>query len=343
VVIAAALVVVVAGLKVAAELLLPLVVAVFLALLSLPLLGWLRRRHLPLVAAVALTILADVALLVAFGMLISVALSEFVAVAPDYLEQLGDVAETALDNVFFRGVALSRWLAFDQLDPQAVINVAGGIVGETVKGVAATFASVSVVLLLLIFFLLEAVGLPAKLRKAMGREQVDLKRYRSIIREIQRYLLIKTVVSAGTGVLVGAWTAFLGLDFAVLWGFLAFLLNYIPVIGSIVAGIPAVLLALVQLSLGGALAVAAGYLVINFLLGNLLEPAWMGRRLGLSTLVVFLSLLFWGWVWGPIGMIVSVPLTVAAKIMMEHSERLRWIAVLLGPNPVLAGEARAGE
>ena len=116
-----------------------------------------------------------------------------------------------------------------------------------------------------------------------------------------------------------------------LWGTLAFLLNYVPNIGSIIAAIPALLLALVQLGPGAVLWSAIGYLVVNNLVGNVIEPRFMGRGLGLSTLVVFLSLVFWGWVLGPVGMFLSVPLTMTLKIALDSSEETRWIAILLGP------------
>jgi AI-2 transport protein TqsA len=122
-----------------------------------------------------------------------------------------------------------------------------------------------------------------------------------------------------------------------LWGLLAFALNYVPNIGSIIAAVPAVLLSIVQLGVLKALVVAAGYAGINMVMGSFLEPRFMGRGLGLSTLVVFLSLLFWGWVLGPVGMLLSVPLTMTAKIALESRDDTRWIAVLLGPKG-LSGE-----
>ena len=136
-----------------------------------------------------------------------------------------------------------------------------------------------------------------------------------------------------TGTVVGVAMAIVGIDFPVLWGVLAFLLNYVPNLGSILAAIPPVLLALVQFGVGRAIAVVAVFAAVNVLLGNLLEPRLMGRRLGLSTLVVFLSLIFWGWVWGPVGMLLSVPLTMIVKIMLENTPDLRWVAVLLGDRP----------
>jgi predicted PurR-regulated permease PerM len=154
---------------------------------------------------------------------------------------------------------------------------------------------------------------------------------------------IKPLVSLATGGFVALWVGLLGVDFPLLWGLVAFLMNYIPSLGSILAAVPAILLTIVQLGPGRALAVAIGYLVVNVVLGNFVEPHFMGRRLGMSTLVVFLSLVFWGWVWGPVGMLLSVPLTMVLKILLENTEDLRWVAVLLGPpTPAAAAEPAEG-
>ena len=148
--------------------------------------------------------------------------------------------------------------------------------------------------------------------------------------DAKRYLVIKTLISTVTGLVVWLWLLILGVDYPVLWGTLAFLLNYVPNIGSIIAALPAVLLALVQLGVGTALLTILGFVVVNVVLGNLIEPKLMGRRLSLSALVVFLSLVFWGWVLGPIGMILSVPMTSLAKIALESYEGTRGLAIMLG-------------
>ncbi len=153
-------------------------------------------------------------------------------------------------------------------------------------------------------------------------------------------MVIKTLVSLATGIAIAIWLGVLGVDYAMLWGLLAFLLNYVPNIGSIIAAIPAVLLALVQLGVGSALLAALGFLVVNAAIGNVIEPRFMGRGLGLSTLVVFLSLVFWGWVLGPVGMLLSVPLTMTVKIALESNEDTRWIAILLGPQPSAKSPSR---
>jgi len=154
--------------------------------------------------------------------------------------------------------------------------------------------------------------------------------YTKFVNDIRRYMVIKTGICLVAGVAIGLWLFFLGVDFPVLWGFLAFLLHYVPNLGGVMAAVPAVLLALLTLGPGSAVLVAAGYLVIGFSLGNWVEPRLMGRKLGLSTLVVFLSLIFWGGLVGPIGVILCIPLTMSVKFAFETNENTRWIAILLG-------------
>jgi predicted PurR-regulated permease PerM len=143
-------------------------------------------------------------------------------------------------------------------------------------------------------------------------------------------MIIKTIISLIAGGIIGLWLYILGVDYPVLWGFLAFLLHYVPNMGILIASIPAVLLAFLQLGIGPASLVAAGYLAVGFTFGNVVEPRLMGRKLGLSTLVVFLSLMFWGSMLGPIGVILCVPLTMSLKFAFESSKGAQWIAVLLG-------------
>jgi AI-2 transport protein TqsA len=207
-----------------------------------------------------------------------------------------------------------------------VINLVSG----TLRGIAWTLSNAFLILIIMVFMLAETAAFPAKLRSVLGRHDADLSRFAKITHEVQQYLGIKTVVSLVTGVLVGSWTWILGLDFPLFWGLLAFLFNYIPSVGSILASIPPVLLGLIQYGLGTSLLVGLGYLVVNVTLGNLIEPNLMGRRLGLSTLVVILSLVFWGWVWGPVGMLLSLPMTMIVKIMLENTPDMHWIAILLG-------------
>jgi len=150
------------------------------------------------------------------------------------------------------------------------------------------------------------------------------------LQNLGRYLGIKTIVSLATGICAGILTWSLGLDFPLLWAMLAFLLNYVPTIGSIIAAVPAVLLALVQLGPGAAGATAVGFAAINVVFGNIIEPRLMGYGVGISPLVIFVGLVFWGFIFGPVGMLLSVPLTMTLKLSLESDERTRWIAILIG-------------
>jgi len=204
------------------------------------------------------------------------------------------------------------------------------------------------IVLTVIFMLLEAAIIPDKLDAIFRKSEVSRKRkrIRYFISTVNRYMAIQTVISLATGVCVAIFLTIMGVDFPLLWGLLAFVFNYIPNIGSILAAVPAVLLTIIQFGLGRAVEVAIGYLVINMIIGNVISPRLMGRGLGLSTLVVFLSLIFWGWLLGPVGMLLSVPLTMTIKIGLERSENTRWAAILLGsertdlPKPAPAKKSR---
>jgi len=324
----ASFVVVIAGIKAAATLILPFLVAVFVSLVSLPLLNWLQERRVPTGVAVLVTVVLALGVLLGFAVLIGGSLTSFTNQMPRYRARLETIFVPLFDVLGRWGLEISQDTIKDLIDPGAAMDV----VTRTLRGVAAVLSNLLLVLLIVVFILSEAAGFPAKLRAAFGDPRSS-ERFDNIKREVQRYLATKTVISLATGSLVAAALAIIGLDFALLWGMLAFMLNYIPNLGSIIAAIPPTLLAAVQFGPGHALLVALVFLVINVSFGNLLEPYLMGRRLGLSTLVIFLSLVFWGWVWGPVGMLLSVPLTMVAKIMLENTDDLRWVAVLLGPSP----------
>ena len=179
------------------------------------------------------------------------------------------------------------------------------------------------------FILLEVSSFPKKLRAILGDPEQVFPRFTRFVVDMKRYMVLKTLINLAAGILIAAWMFILGVQYPILWGTLAFLLHYIPNIGSVIAVIPAALMALVQLGMGSALLVVAGNVFIGFIIGNVIEPRLMGRRLGLSTLVVFLSLIFWGSLLGVIGAILCIPLTMTLKFAFESNESTLWIALLL--------------
>ena len=319
----ASLIVVIAGVRAADAIIIPILLAVFIAVLSLPLLHALQRSGLPRILAVVATVLADIAILSAVGFLVVRSVDEFTGQLPGYQANLEQATSSAVQWISERGGPTE---AGDFLDAERVV----GLVGGAVTRVAAVLQNALLVILITVFILFEATSLPAKLRLAFGDGGDRFDRWTRTAKDVQHYLGIKTVVGVVKGVLTGLLVAFFDIDFPVFWALSAFFLHYIPSIGSFVAAIPPVLIAVVQFGPGTAAGVALGYLVIDTILGNMVEPALMGRRFGLSVLVVFMSLVFWGWVWGPVGMLLSVPLTIIVKIILENTEDLRWLAILLG-------------
>jgi predicted PurR-regulated permease PerM len=337
VVVAAALVVIVAGMRAAAELLVPLLVSGFLALICGPALVWLRRKGVPSGLAVALIVLGLVGIGTGVGLLVGSSINDFYQALPEYQERIQEQSRSLM--VWFEnlGLAVPDTLLSDVIQPGAVMQLAAGLL----SGVGGLVTDTLIIVLMVVFLLLEASSFSAKIRAAVGDPSARYPQFDTITQNVNRYLAIKTWVSLATGLIAGVWVAVLGVDFAVLWGLLAFLLNYIPNIGSVIAGIPPVLLALVQFGAGKALLVLAGYVVINNVLGNVVEPRFLGRSLGLSTLVVFVSLVFWQWVLGPVGMLLSVPLTMTLKIALESHEDTHWLAILLGSSEAAEEELRA--
>jgi predicted PurR-regulated permease PerM len=326
----ACLFIVVYGLRLASAILLPSALALFLAVLSLPVMLFLRKHRVPSGLAVLGTVLFNVAVVGLIILVASQSVSAFQSRLGVYARELDALYASWVQSIEARtGISVSQYLNTDLIDPGAVVDVARGAVGRAAQFLSTTF----LVFLIMAFMLGEATVFPDKFRYITG-DRHGGDRLEKVVAEVQTYLGIKTVISLATGVVIGAWAAVMNLDFPVLLGLVAFVLNYVPTVGSIIAAVPALLLSAILVgTVGHALMVALGYVVVNTLFGNILEPNLMGRRLGLSTLVVVLSLLFWYWVWGPMGALLSVPLTVVMKIWLENTPDLRWVAVLLDKAP----------
>jgi len=333
----ACLVVIVYGLQFAAPILLPSALALFLAVLSLPVMAWLVKHRIPSGLATLITVLVNAAAIGLIVLLASPSVAELQGKLDQYVfdlqERWGQLMAWLENST---GFEISDYLTLSIIDPGAVVDIARGTVGRIAQFLSTTF----LVFLIMAFMLSEATVFPKKFRYIFGARGGDKDRITKIATEIQSYLGIKTVVSLATGLVLGIWAYALDLDFPVLLGMIAFLLNYVPTVGSIIAAIPAILLSVIKFgTLLHMILVAGGYIAVNIIVGNIIEPRWMGRSLGLSTLVVILSLLFWGWAWGPLGALLSVPLTVGVKILLENTEDLRWMAILLDKGPPSDTEA----
>ena len=329
----AALFIIITGIKLSTTLVIPLLLSALLALLANPVVDFLARFRVPRILGILFTLTAFVIFALLFLGNVASTVQEFTAALPGYREQLTEAFNNAEVFLTEKNIHIDLKTLMDSFDPSALVSLLTNMIGK----LGSTMSFALLIFIAAIFMLLEAPLLPGKLRMALSSPDHELQSMRRFLHAFNRYVALKTLISMLTGLLVGLMLWAKGVNFYVLWGLVAFLFNFIPNVGSIVAAIPGILLTLLQFGYGDAMLVMAGYLAINILIGNIIEPNVMGQGLGLSPLVVFLSLMFWGWLLGPVGMILSVPLTMFIKIMMESSERWRNAAILLGPEDAAHG------
>jgi AI-2 transport protein TqsA len=321
----AATIIVVAGLRESGSFFLPLLSALFIAVISTPVMGGLAKLRAPRGLQIGLTVLLDIAVLAGVIALVASSLSGFNEAIPRYQTALEGLSEDIVAGLNARGADV------DQSDLEALGNGDWVItfVADLFRELTTLVSNAVLVILLVVFMLFEITPSLEKLRVLLGGPHADLEQFAETATQLKRYLVVKTYLSVITGALYGVCLAVVGVDFALLWALLAFLLNYIPSIGGAIAIIPPVLIALLTLGPGAALAALISCLVVNLVVGNVFEPRLMGVALGLSTLVVVVSMIFWGWVWGPIGALFAVPMTMLLRSALAVSEDTRWLAVLL--------------
>ncbi|BDP24833.1 AI-2 transporter TqsA [Escherichia coli] len=300
------LVIILCGIRFAAEIIVPFILALFIAVILNPLVQHMVRWRVPRVLAVSILMTIIVMAMVLLLAYLGSALNEL----------------TRTQRV---GIDVSVDQLAHYIDPNAAMTLLTNLLTQLSNAMSSIF----LLLLTVLFMLLEVPQLPGKFQQMMARPVEGMAAIQRAIDSVSHYLVLKTAISIITGLVAWAMLAALDVRFAFVWGLLAFALNYIPNIGSVLAAIPPIAQVLVFNGFYEALLVLAGYLLINLVFGNILEPRIMGRGLGLSTLVVFLSLIFWGWLLGPVGMLLSVPLTIIVKIALEQTAGGQSIAVLL--------------
>lgn len=332
----AGLLIILAWMRYAQSLIVPFLLALFLAAIAATPVNWLKSKGLPVPLAIMLVLLISIAAGVFVTLILGSSVDEFSKSLPAYQTRLKELTGGIVD-----------WLAgmgINAPETRGILNVidpgkAMGFANSLISSLGGVFGNAFLILFTVLFMLMEAWSFPQKINAIYGnRGDEVLNRVSDVLKSTRQYLSIKTLMSLATGILVGGGTALIGLDFPILWGFLAFALNFIPNIGSIIAAVPAVLLSLVQLGSMATLGVILVYLTANIVIGNIVEPRYMGEKVGLSTLVVFLSLVFWGWLFGLVGMLLSVPLTMTVKFASLANEETRWLGILLGPGSETEGE-----
>ena len=326
---AAAFVIVVAGMRASAGILVPFLLAIFVAVICAPLYQAMIRRHVPASLAILGIVLVILAAVLVMAGVLERTINSITGRLPQYQAALFAQIDALWRWLEGYGVELPEATLREYFDPQWLLRYLGAVASTLGDVLITTF----IIVIVAIFILLEGSALPDKIRRADGLSLETWTRLRQIVADVRRYMFLKTLMSLLTGALVALWLLGVGVEFPILLGVLAFALNYIPTIGSIVAAVPGILLALIEFGLGTSALTALAYVVINVGVSNGIEPRYLGHGLGLSPLVVILSVLFWGWVLGAMGMLLAVPLTMTVKIALESSDDTRWMAVLMSGRP----------
>lgn len=329
----AAFVVVMAGVMASTAIITPILLAFFISVISMQPLAWLTDRKVNSTLSVIIVLTVIIGLFVGIAALLGNSINNFAQDAPLYASKLREIGVGIVKTLEGWGIRIEnkKWDGF--VDPGKVFNYTASVLTEF----GALMGNALLVFFIMLFMLLERGSIRLKAEVIAKSYNNNLKVLTAIIDSMRTYLTLKTIISLITGIFIWLWLLVFGIEYALLWGLIAFLLNYIPNIGSIIAAVPAVLFALVQLGFGGAGWTMLGFLIVNMVVGNVIEPRVMGKEMGLSTLIVFISLVFWGFILGTIGMFLAVPLTMTFKIILDQYPKTKWISILLG------GDERAME
>lgn len=318
----AAIFIIIASIKLSRPIVLPLLISLFVSItLSFPI-SYLVLKKMNRNLATFIVLIVFGASVYLMGEIIGKSAAEFVRNISEYR----DILSQKLAGTYL-GDFIDDTVVGDQ-DKNKLLGFIFGIIAELQRVVG----QVVFITILTLFMIFELEVFPIKFKAIFGRQgkkgaEANLK---LITLNITRYLGIKTISSSATGLLIYVSLKIIGVDYAVLWAMIAFLFNFIPNIGSMIAAIPALLFAWVQLGNTGFFWTGIAYLVINMIIGSIIEPKILGKGMGLSTFIVFLSLVFWGWVLGPVGFFLSVPLTMVLKIILNSNESSKYFAILLG-------------
>jgi len=334
----AAAIAVLAGVRVASPIIGPVLIAFIITVAWSPGSDWLRKRGWHPSAAALTGIALGVIGIALFVGLVWSSLIQLQENLPGYQPRIAALQQLIREKVADLPFDSSRILSSEVVSPGSIV----GYALKVVQNVSQTAGNLLVLVLLMAFMMLEAVRYPQKLREAFADSPEVLRRFSEFGDSIRSYVGLNAVFGLGAALLDTVLLLSLGVDYAILWGVLSFLLSFIPNIGFIIALTPPTLLALIQFGFGRAIAVLAGYIVINFIVDNIIKPRFVGERFDLAPLVVVLSLLFWGWLIGPMGALAAVPLSIGAKFLFESFEDSRWIAHLMsdaGPKPVVVNTA----
>ena len=322
----AALIIIFAGVIYAKSIITPFLLALFISIICAQPISQLEKNRIPRWLALIIVILGLIVLFSGFSFLIGGTVSSFSGNLSKYESTLTTISNSFIQYLNEQGLKIPKDHISNFIQPAKILEYTASALNTLFNMMGTTF----VIFLIILFILMEFGSFSVKAKAIQSESNKSIAYYPTILRNIRHYLAIKTLLCLSIGILIYLALVIIGVDYPLLWALIGGLMNYIPNIGSIISTIPTVLFALVQLGLGGALWTLGSTMIIHNILGNFIEPRIMGRGLGLSTLVVFLSLLFWGFILGMVGMFLSVPFTMTIKIILEQNEKTKWLAILLG-------------
>ncbi|HAP42898.1 MAG: AI-2E family transporter [Spirochaetes bacterium GWD1_61_31] len=341
-----ALIMVGATLKLTASVLLPFIIAVLLTFILEPLIHFLGKLRIPRTLAVLVTVLFVGLVVYVIGLILYTSISTIAVSYPRYESRFTEIyilIAKAFDLPYNEQLNLFQNL-WQQLNIRANIQSLAIDFSQNFLGL---LSDTMMVVLFMVFLLLEMSHLKDRAELAFANAFPGGIKHmiEAIVLQISRYLSIKFVLSLATGLLIGIGLWLLGMDFPLVWGVICFLLNFIPTLGSIVAGGGVVVFAVVQFYPNPVPIIIASIIVLgaNQIIGNLLEPKIQGDNLGLSPIVILLSLLVWGWLWGFAGLLLAVPMTVIVKIICEQVPALEPVSIMMGSyKAAVLKEGKAG-
>jgi len=322
----AAIIIILAGVVYAKSIITPFLLALFISIVCEQPISWLEKRKMPRWFALIIVLIGLIVVFSGFAFLIGETVSSFSGNVSKYESTLTEISSSFIQFLNEKGMNIHQDQIFNIVQPAKILEFTASALNKLISMMGNRF----LIFLIVLFTLTEFGSFAIKAKAVLVDSDKSVSYFSTILQNIRHYLGIKTLICLLTGILVYLALLIIGVDYPLLWALIAGLMNYIPNIGSIIAALPAVLFALIQLGLGGAIWTLASFMVVNNVLGNFIEPKIMGRGLGLSTLVVFLSLLFWGFIFGTVGMFLSVPFTMTIKIILEQNEKTKWIALILG-------------
>jgi AI-2 transport protein TqsA len=322
----AALIIIFAGLIYSKSIITPFLLALFISIVCAQPISWLEKKWVPRWLALIIVLLGMFVLFSGFAFLIGNTLSSFSVNLSKYESTLTTISNAFIQYLNEKGIVIQQDKISALVQPAKILELTANTLNKLFNMVGDTF----LIFLTILFILMEFESFHIKGKAMVSASDKSISYFTAILQNIRKYLIIKSILCLFVGILIYLALLIIGVDYPLLWALIAGLLNYIPNIGSIISMIPTVLFALGQLGLKGALWTLGLSMLIHLVLGYFIEPRIMGKGLGLSTLVVFLSLLFWGLILGIGGMFLSVPITMTIKIIMEQQENTKWLAILLG-------------